>query len=126
MKDILVFIFAATDTTSKGLCSIFLYLSRHPEIRQKLESEIDDVIGAEDYSLEELEDKLEGATAVDHMEYLGWFIKEVLRISPPLPATVGYKNASEKDVTLDGDVTIRAGEYLAPCPLALHYDPNEW
>ena len=33
VKDALTFVFAATDTTSKAVSSIFLFLSRHPEVR---------------------------------------------------------------------------------------------
>ena len=32
VKDALVFIFAGTDTTSKAVSSVFLYLSRNPEV----------------------------------------------------------------------------------------------
>ena len=60
------------------------------------------------------------------MKYLGCFIKEVLRAAPPLSGTVCYRNWSGKDVTIDDDVTIRAGDYVASCILSLNYDPKQW
>ena len=126
MKDLLVFIFAATDTTSKALCTIFMYLSRNDRVRHKLKLEIDDVIGHDDITLSGLKDKLSGAENIDKMEYLGYCVWEALRIAPPLPTTVGYKCTSQKDVRLVGDVTIKSGHHIAPCPYALHFNPNQW
>ena len=95
VKDILVFLFAATDTTSKALCSLFLYLSRNENVKDKLNTEINNVIGHGDITISELWDKLKNAECIDSMEYLGYCVWEALRIAPPLPTTVGYKCISD-------------------------------
>ena len=126
MIDIFVFIFGATDTTNKSFSSMFFYLKKYPEIYAKLDKQINDVIGSEKLTLDELSQKLYNENKVDDIPYLNYFIKEILRFAPPTPITAGYQNISGKNVVLGGDVVIRPGDLVNPAPLSIHYDSRQW
>ena len=126
MTDIFVFIFGSTDTTNKTLSSMFFYLSKYPEVKNKIAKEINDVIGGGLMSAEELTQKLYHENKIDDFNYLGWFIKEILRMAPPTPITAGYQNVTGKDIILGGDIRIRPGDLVNPAPLSIHYDTRQW
>ncbi|CAG7723378.1 unnamed protein product [Allacma fusca] len=76
---------AAVETTGSSLEWIVLYLSHYPEIQEKLQVEVSQLIGTE--RLSQISDRA-------GMPYVQAFIQEVFRIAPPTP--FGFHMAVEK------------------------------
>uniref|UniRef100_A0A8C0RAC4 Cytochrome P450 2J2 n=1 Tax=Canis lupus familiaris TaxID=9615 RepID=A0A8C0RAC4_CANLF len=106
--------FAGTETTSTTLRWGLLYLALNPEIQEKVQAEIDRVIG---------QSQLPGLAVRESMPYTNAFIHEVQRMGNIVPLNV------PREVT--GDTTL-AGYYLPKGTVivtnltALHRDPAEW
>jgi len=97
--DVNIFNFAATDTTTFTLCFLLIELARHPQIKDKLQQALAQVMPARTNNISSVEcipslaanepgsnelttrDK-ELLTAVNGVEYLGWCIQEIMRLWP--------------------------------------------
>ncbi|XP_038189414.1 cytochrome P450 2J2-like isoform X2 [Arvicola amphibius] len=105
---------AGTETTSTTLRWALLYMALYPEVQEKVQAEIDRVIGQE---------KQPSLTDRDSMPYTNAVIHEVQRMGNVVPLNVPRK------VTVD---TMLAGFHLPKGSMlhtnltALHMDPNEW
>ncbi|XP_075396066.1 cytochrome P450 2J2-like [Tenrec ecaudatus] len=106
--------FAGTETTATTLRWALLYMAIHPEIQEKVQAEIDRVIGR-------LQKPSIGKR--DHMPYTNAVIHEVLRMGNILPLNV------PREVTFD---TTLAGYHLPKGTIvltnltALHRGPMDW
>nr|XP_020016190.1 cytochrome P450 2J2-like [Castor canadensis] len=106
--------FAGTETTSTTLRWGLLYMGLYPEVQEKVQAEIDSVIGQE---------KLPSLVDRASMPYINAVIHEVLRMGNILPLSV------PREVTVD---TTLAGYHLPKGTMiltnltALHRDPKEW
>ncbi|XP_002917245.1 cytochrome P450 2J2 [Ailuropoda melanoleuca] len=106
--------FAGTETTSTTLRWGLLYLALNPEIQEKVQAEIDRVIGRS---------QLPSIAARESLPYTNAVIHEVQRMGNIIPLNV------PREVT--GDTTL-AGYYLPKGTMiltnltALHRDPAEW
>lgn len=90
MRDqIISLLLAGRDTTACTLSWLFLELSRHPQVVQKLRAEIHEQIGTDGRkpTYQEVKD----------MRYLTWVINETLRLYPVVPFNV---RGALKDTTL--------------------------
>ena len=118
-----VFFAAGHETSANALAWTALLLATHPEVARKLQTEIDEVLGDEDPTPDNL----------DKLEYLGWVIKESLRIFPPAP----WNGRVLTEALTLGDHTIPAGseilfsiynthrdETIFPEPL--RFKPERW
>ncbi|KAM6217055.1 cytochrome P450 2J2-like [Rhynchocyon petersi] len=105
---------AGTETTSTTLRWALLYMAMNPEVQEKVQAEIDKVIG---------QSQLPSTANRDHMPYTNAAIHEVQRMSNILPLNVA------REVPFDTNV---AGYYLPKGTIimtnltALHRDPKEW
>jgi cytochrome P450 len=86
-------LFAGHETTALALTFAWALLAEHPEVRARLEAEVDDVVG-------------DGPVTMDHVErldYVGRVLTETLRLFPPVH-------------TLPRETTQRVelGEYVLP------------
>ena len=77
IKNLSVFLLAGVDTISHSITSILYYLHTQKDKRKILENELTKVIN-NDITLLTSE-------KVDDLEYLTYFIKEVLRLDGPIP-----------------------------------------
>jgi len=101
-------------------------LSRHPELEATLRQEIQDKIGENDPTWDNL--------TPTHMPYLHSFITESLRLHPPVPLDI--KVAEQADVLPSGE-SVAAGEFVGYVPYAMarqesiyeaadNFDPKRW
>jgi len=142
---VMSFIIAGRDTTAATMSFFMLMMCRNPEVQQKLQAELDSVLGGEssiegnafcgvEQKGEEKEIKTENSTAkselsiadkLKDMPYLHGCLYEVLRLFPAVP-TDG-KFAKEADVLPTG-VKVPKGAIVQFDPFSmgrLHYDDPE-
>jgi len=74
-EEVDTFTFAGHDTTTNAICFTLHMIAKHPEVQQKLNKEIQDVIGDEELTFKSL----------NEFKYLELVIKETLRLYPPAP-----------------------------------------
>ncbi|XP_041508691.1 cytochrome P450 2J3-like isoform X1 [Microtus oregoni] len=105
---------AGTETTSTTMRWALLYMAVYPEIQEKVQAEIDKVIGPK---------KQPSLNDRDSMPYTNAVVHEVQRMGNIIPLNL------PREVTVD---TTLAGFYLPKGSIlqtnltALHMDPNEW
>ncbi|CAG9797889.1 unnamed protein product [Chironomus riparius] len=74
-EEVDTFTFAGHDTTTNAICFTLHMIAKHPEVQEKLNKEIQDVIGDEELTFKSL----------NEFKYLELVIKETLRLYPPAP-----------------------------------------
>uniref|UniRef100_A0A8B9Q663 Cholesterol 24-hydroxylase n=1 Tax=Apteryx owenii TaxID=8824 RepID=A0A8B9Q663_APTOW len=81
LDNFITFFVAGHETTANQLSFTVMALAQHPEILERLQAEVDEVIGAKrDIDYEDL----------GKLEYLSQVLKESLRLYPPVPGTVRW------------------------------------
>jgi len=78
---------AARDTSACLMSAAFFELARRQDIQAKLRAEVEN----------QLEGRLPGYDDIKELTYLSWFIKETLRLYPPIPLNIRVAN---KDTVL--------------------------
>ena len=122
-KDIMTLLFAGHETTSKSLCSALFQLKKNPDIEKKLRKELNEVL------LENGKNKIEdlhlilGHEKLDKLEYLTWFVKEVLRHDLPAVRSLGYKSKTSFKL---GDILIPKSQIITLNMYASHYSEDQW
>ncbi|XP_078686903.1 uncharacterized protein LOC144919351 [Branchiostoma floridae x Branchiostoma belcheri] len=112
--EVMTFMVAGQETTSTGLSWLFLELSRHPEVQDRLRSEVRAVLPGDDTPMT--------WDLLDQIPYLMWVVKETLRLHPPAPNT--FRQALNDDWL--GQYPIPAGTVVNICPAALHRLSQYW
>jgi cytochrome P450 len=72
--EIMTMLLAGHDTTALTLTYTWFLLSEHPEIEERVQTEVDEVVG----------DDRPGMEHVREFEYLEWVINEAMRLYPPV------------------------------------------
>ncbi|XP_021512344.2 cytochrome P450 2J4-like isoform X2 [Meriones unguiculatus] len=106
--------FAGTETTSNTLRWALLYMTVNPEVQEKVQAEIDRVIG---------HDKQPSTDDRESMPYTNAVIHEVLRMGNIIPLNV------PREVTADSTLAgyhLSKGTMVLTNLTALHRDPKEW
>jgi cytochrome P450 len=103
---------AGYETTSVALSWAFDFLTQHPEMLEKLQAEVDRVVG----------DRLPTMADLHQMPYSRMILQETLRIRPP--AWQVMRTAVEDD-EIDG-YPIKAGTNLVALMYMCHFHPDEW
>uniref|UniRef100_A0AAA9SWA0 Cytochrome P450 2J2-like n=1 Tax=Bos taurus TaxID=9913 RepID=A0AAA9SWA0_BOVIN len=106
--------FAGTETTSTTLQWGLLYMALYPEIQEKVQAEIDRVLG---------QSQKPSMAARESMPYTNAVIHEVLRMGNIIPLNVPREVAV--DTTLAG-YHLPKGTVVVTNLTALHRDPAEW
>jgi len=101
---------AGFETTANTLTWMFYLLARHPEVRAKLEVELDSVLKGRAITLEDL----------PHLKYTEYVVKETQRLYPAAWLT---SRVPTQDVTLLG-TPIKAGTPLLTSAFVTHRDPR--
>ncbi|PSP81472.1 cytochrome P450 [Halobacteriales archaeon QS_1_68_20] len=109
---VITFLFAGHETTSLALTYAVLLLARHPEQRQRLDEEYDDVMAGARPTVADVAD----LTVTERV------IREALRLYPPVP--VLSREAAE-DAVLDGYRVPEGTRLIAP-QFYLHTDERWW
>ncbi|CAF1340843.1 unnamed protein product [Rotaria sp. Silwood1] len=113
--EVLAMILGGFDTTSSILSWFIYFVSKHPEVQQKMKEELKQHNITQDTSLNDLH-------LLDKCEYTDCVIKETLRI---VPLIIGSFRTVTEDVTVDG-VHIRKGETVLSAFSLMHRDPRYW
>ncbi|MEM8601156.1 MAG: cytochrome P450 [Bacteroidota bacterium] len=125
------FLFAGFDTTAGALAAAWMSLGMHPDVRARLDAELDAALGDRTPTLADLR----------ALPYTEAVLHETLRLYPP--AWAYHRIALEDDVMPDGrdadvsdadvgDTEGRAGwrvpirAHVMLCPYALHRHPDFW
>nr|KAF6504546.1 cytochrome P450 family 2 subfamily J member 2 [Rousettus aegyptiacus] len=106
--------FAGTETTSTTLRWGLLYMALNPEIQEKVQAEIDRVIGQSQWP---------STAARESMPYTNAVIHEVQRMADIVPLNVPREVTA--DTTLAG-YHLPKGTTILTNLTALHKDPKEW
>lgn len=107
-------IIAGSDTTAIVISAAFFYLSRHPEIQDKLAREILDTF--KNY------DDIKAGPALNGMKYLTAFLHEAMRMAPPVAAEPS-RMVREGGTTVEGEY-FPAGTLLSTAFWAQHYNKD--
>ncbi|CAG0879151.1 unnamed protein product [Darwinula stevensoni] len=105
---------AGSETTTNTIRWCVLFLLCHPEIQEKLQAEVDSVVGPE--RLPSLDDR-------DRMYYMQAFIMEVQRLANLLP--FGLPHFATEDIEVTGLRFPKGTSFLANV-WSCHMDPKFW
>lgn len=111
-EEVNTFMFAGHDTTSAGMSWCLFALGNKPEMQERILEEKRSVLG-------DGNDTQLTISNIEKLEYFGRFLKEVLRLYPPVPI-IGRKLESPLKI---GDHTFPAGTTFTISPFLLHRDP---
>ncbi|KAJ9490202.1 hypothetical protein VN97_g3076 [Penicillium thymicola] len=117
---------AGRDTTASLLSSTFFYLSRHPNVWNRLRREIVEIFGDAKNPRSEMTQ-----TKLKDIPYLRYVLNEVLRLQPPVP--MNFRVAT-KDTSLpvgggadyQSPVYIKKGTMVAYSVYAMHRRTDLW
>ncbi|HLV72505.1 MAG TPA: cytochrome P450 [Vulgatibacteraceae bacterium] len=110
--EVLTLLLAGHETTAASLAWTFVLLSRYPAARERLEQEVDEVLGGREPQAEDM-DRLPWTRAV---------LEEAMRIYPPAWTI-------ERDALEDDDIAgvqVPAGSTIAIPPYLLHRNVDIW
>ncbi len=110
--EVTTFLAAGHETTANALTWMWLLLSRHPDARQRMEAEVDEVLGDRRPTLADVE-RLPWTTAC---------LNEAMRLFPPVPAI--SRVAMRRDEI--GGLKVPAGTVMVILPHLIHRDPQLW
>ena len=110
--EIVTFMLAGHETTANGLAWMWYLLSLHPQVRERMHAEVDEVLGG----------RVPAADDVDRLAWTSACFQEAIRLYPP--AWVFEREAVEDD-HLDGHI-IPAGSTLLFPSYLIHRDPRLW
>ncbi|KAF7659672.1 hypothetical protein LDENG_00294510 [Lucifuga dentata] len=105
---------AGSETTSSTLRWSFLYMSKYPEVQERVQAEIDTVIGQSRQP--SMEDRV-------NLPYTDAVIHEIQRISNIVPLSLPH--ATTRDIQLGG-YKIPKGVMIIPNLTSVLFDKNEW
>lgn len=113
LRDELMTVFlAGHETTATALMWTFFLLTQHPEVFQKLKTEVKEVLGDGELTFEHL----------SQLKYTKACINESMRLYPPV-WLIG-RMATEDNMV--GDYLIKKGTNVLISPYIVHRNPNYW
>ncbi|OAA44423.1 NADPH-P450 reductase [Metarhizium rileyi] len=107
---LITFLIAGHETTSGLLSFTFYYLLKNPSTYQKVQQEVDQVIGREKIKVEHL----------TKLPYMASVLRESLRLSSGIP---GFSVEAYEDTLLAGKFLVRKGEPITALLTKAHVDP---
>ncbi|KAM0426682.1 hypothetical protein ACHAPT_007998 [Fusarium lateritium] len=107
-------IIAGSDTTAISTAAAFFYLSRNPEVQQKLAAEITSTFSSLD--------EIKSGPTLHSCKYLRAFIEETLRMSPPVPADLS-REVQKGGIVVDGEY-IPEGIKVSTVSYCMHHNPD--
>lgn len=110
--EVMTFLGAGHETTANALSWTWMLLSQHPDVRERLQAEVDEVLAGRTPTAED----------VDRLPYTMAVLQESMRLYPPVPAV--SRVAQEDDMV--GGVRIPKGSGVLVLPYVIHRDPDLW
>jgi cytochrome P450 len=111
-NEVIVIFMAGHETTANTLAWTWLNISQSPRVREKLYTELNDVLDGRPPSFED----------VPQLHYTRYIIEETLRLYPPVPI---LSRRAVRDGVFEGK-PFRRGDILMVSPWLLHRNPNVW
>jgi cytochrome P450 len=110
--------FAGHETSATGLCWIHWALSRHPDVRAKMTSEVTTLLG----------DRLPTAADIHRLQYTGQVIDESLRLHSPIHSIsrVALEDDSIGGYHIPKGVTVAISMYAIHRQARLYPDPEKF
>eukprot|EP01096_Ripella_sp_DP13-Kostka_P010447 TRINITY_DN40_c1_g1_i10.p1 TRINITY_DN40_c1_g1~~TRINITY_DN40_c1_g1_i10.p1 ORF type:complete len:554 (+),score=226.36 TRINITY_DN40_c1_g1_i10:69-1664(+) len=118
----ITFLFAGHDTTSNALSWCLYFLTKHPEVVEKLRSELYSVFPDFGRVIEGEEEVIPTFDDLKQLQFFKYTLMEVMRIRPPVPFV---DREAVEDCELQG-VKIPAGSVVSLSFLGAHHDPRYW
>uniref|UniRef100_A0A1I8Q5D4 Cytochrome P450 n=1 Tax=Stomoxys calcitrans TaxID=35570 RepID=A0A1I8Q5D4_STOCA len=116
------FMFAGFDTSASTMSSALLELAKHPDVQNKLRTEIEHAICQNN-------DKL-SYEALNNLKYLDMVVREALRMYPALAITEREHSADNKGNLFSlkpyFDYNLPDGMAVMISISGMHYDPKHW
>jgi cytochrome P450 len=112
LDELMTFVAAGHETTAHGLSWMYYLLSQNPEARERMEAEVDEVLGGRVPTFEDA-DRLPWTTAC---------FQEAMRIFPPVWHV--QRVANEDDIV--GGFRIPKGTLMLVSIWSTHRDPKSW
>lgn len=109
LDELMTMLFAGHETTASSLAWAFYWIHRHPQVKEKLLAELNDLENSADLM------------AIAQLPYLTAVCNETLRIYPVVLFTFGRTNKAPFELL---GHEIPAGTMLAPCIYLLHHHRN--
>ena len=119
IRDVILMLFAGSDTSSHAFISSILYLKRNPDKLDKPTKEIEDSRIAK---VTELPPELH-KSIYDESDYLNYVIKETLRMDSPVVASLPYLAVENCEIA---GVKIPKGQPVELNVQSPHYNPDQW
>lgn len=115
--EVLTLMAAGHETTANALSWTLVLLSRQPDVRRKLEAEVDEVLGQRAPALEDL----------PKLTYTRWIFDESMRLRPPA-WTTGRLCIETHDLESEQTerYTIPEGHLVLVSPWVTHHRPDLW
>jgi len=110
--EVMTIFMAGHETTGNGMAWTLYAVAEHPEVRERLEAEVDEVLGGRPPTLEDLA----------RLTYTKMVVDESLRVYPPI---WGFTRDPIVDDEIDG-YYIPADSTIFLAPYATHRHPSVW
>jgi cytochrome P450 len=110
--EVMTTLLAGHDTTALTLTYTWFLLSEHPDAEARLHDELDEVVGDDDPTIEDVRD----------LDYLDWVLHEAMRLYPPVYNI--FRTPSEP-LELDGYAVQPDTPIMLP-QWAVHRSPDYW
>lgn len=110
--ELMTLLIAGHETTSNLLSWIFYILSKHADVRDRLHSELEQVLGG----------RVPEASDLGRLSYTRMVLEETLRLYPP--AWISNRSSREDDVICG--YHIPAKTFIAFSPYVIHRHPHFW
>jgi len=120
IDECITFVLAGSDTTSVLLTQAFYYLTKHPEVTQRLRQELFDNLGQAFHNDPK---NFIHFTDLDKLPYLNKVVKETLRIAPSVPVII--PKMVTKDVQIQS-LKLKKGTKIHISPYLLQRSPLYW
>eukprot|EP00871_Galdieria_phlegrea_P005473 jgi/Galph1/5927/GphlegSOOS_G4570.1 len=118
ISEIATFLIAGHDTTSHTMSWLIYEVSQHPEIEEKIRSEVDSIWGNRDDFMLDFEE-------ISKLEYLGLVWRETLR-KYPVAATGTFRRLDTSIVLPSCGIPLKKGTAILIPPYVLHHHPKFW
>jgi len=115
VSEVTLFFIAGHETTSALLSWTLYYLSKYPQIRERVLQELKEVEAPTDESAPPW-------SVVNHLPYLTQVLKETLRLRGPVP---GFIRATINEEVYNG-MTLPVGTPILVHGWSIHRDPRHW
>lgn len=110
--EVMTLMLAGHETTALALSWAFYLLSQHPQVRERLETEVDAVLGDRTPTMED----------IPALTYTAQVLDEVLRLYPPAYLLSRFTIADD----VVGGYDLPAGSVLSLSPYVTHRHPEFW